>query len=360
MTRVSCYTCIKVAHWIIFIVMVTGFACIVFAHPGHHDVNKDDGLTEQSSTTLSQSAEYQAFTLHQANQIINTIRLLGSDKSQLNQLEDFLLSHPQASAEWLSMRARLAQYQHDFVAAEAFSLDAVTRNPNDISTQLLLTTIYNNLGEFDKAANVCLDLAGAIDHALVMACQLDAMFQKVPEQQKYTQLQAIVSAFVDHQHPQFDYIIEVLASMAVHLNDPEAALRHLGELELLDTPTSTIVLWADSQLALGRYQTLLTKLAPIAKQLPALDDAIMLRLAIAEKHSERVDSQYWQRLTDQRMQQRIADNHVDHGAVIAEYYLHLTDNPEQALTWAKANYKNAKALEDRRLLQRISLKIEGS
>ncbi|MEI8618842.1 hypothetical protein P4S63_22015 [Pseudoalteromonas sp. B193] len=71
--------------------------------------------------------------------------------------------------------------------------------------------------------------------------------------------------------------------MSYRLNNYKQALSHLQSVDLVQAPVSLIVLWADIQIALNQPQQVLNTLSVLLPDKGNLEDAILLRLSIAEK-----------------------------------------------------------------------------
>jgi hypothetical protein len=145
------------------------------------------------------------------------------------------------------------------------------------------------------------------------------------------------------------YVAEIQASIATFLEQYALADKILAPFINDNVPVSFWVLWADTKLAIGQAQTVLATLGPLVKHSSNQDDALLLRLAIAEKALD-VYAPVWLALVQKRVELREARNDKEHAFDIALYYLNFTTNKELALKWAQINWQQAKLKEDAVLL----------
>lgn len=250
------------------------------------------------------------------------------------------------------VKARLLQLYHQFDAASAL-LNDVTKSPaHSASAQLLLANIQVQMGQFEQARDTCSDLFGQVALIVTLTCTLDADFQSSPSRTTYTRLAALTATHATAPTPQMRWVYETLASMALQVDEPELARNHLKTIELSSAPVSLIALWMDTHIAERNPSAIFNRIAPMVAEQSSIDDAILLRLAIAEAQAG--DDKKWQ----QRMQQRVAirewreDN--EHAAQLARYYLDVAPDKDKALHFASLHFEHSKTATDAALLARAS------
>jgi hypothetical protein len=163
--------------------------------------------------------------------------------------------------------------------------------------------------------------------------------------------------------------------MATRLNKPVQAARWLDNFSPRIS-TNYLAQWADIQLTLGNSAEVLQTLAPVVDAAGVMDDALLLRLAIAEKslnlssevapatsdsrseqprslhESLNRDVSRWQALMQARVALREERGDREHAAQMARYYLDLRPDAERALHWAKLNTVSSREYTDNELLRR--------
>lgn len=104
--------------------------------------------------------------------------------------------------------------------------------------------------------------------------------------------------------------------------------------------------------AQGNYQTILNTLPTLVTDKQNLEDALLLRLAIAEQSYNEHSGNQWQTLMAQRVALRELRQDRFHASDLAHYYLDINKQPEKALYWAEINWQQAKLDADQQLLTR--------
>jgi len=137
--------------------------------------------------------------------------------------------------------------------------------------------------------------------------------------------------------------------MSYRLGNYKQALSHLQSVDLVNAPVSLIVLWADVHLALAQHTDVLNTLSALLPDKNNLEDAILLRLAIAEKKLNKTGKK-WQNLMAQRVTLRELRKDTFHASDLAKYYLDVQPNRDKALYWAHINWQQAKMSADEQLL----------
>ncbi|KXI27278.1 tetratricopeptide repeat protein [Paraglaciecola hydrolytica] len=273
---------------------------------------------------------------------------LFDDNHNLIAVEQSSFKKSQLNAMW----ARVLQHQHQFVLAQQLLDQAISLDPKNTNAILLKANVLLAQGSFEQSRQVCTQLLGAADLVITTACVLEANANLDKLTSSYQQLRTLLNNRAAHQ--QQDWLVQLAADMALRLAQPQAAAQWLElalnqEQPLTNKPLSFIVLWADVQLALQQDDKVLSVLATIVQHAGFKDDALLLRLSLAEKTTS---SQYWQNLLAERIELRLARQDSYHSAELARYYLDIQPNAEQALHWAQINWQKAKLPDDKNLLDR--------
>ena len=146
-----------------------------------------------------------------------------------------------------------------------------------------------------------------------------------------------------------------MADLAQRQQLTQQANEHLTGYPLTEMPVSYLALWADIQLSEQQNDSVLNKLGPIVLSSDSFDDALLLRLALAEQNiniSGNSTSTIWKNRLKQRIDIRLKRNDTAHAADIARYYLDIKPDQSKALYWAKINWQQAKLHADKRILER--------
>ncbi|WDE01616.1 hypothetical protein [Thalassomonas actiniarum] len=272
--------------------------------------------------------------------------------------------HQEPGIKSAYLYAKVLQREHQFSQALNVLTSLLEKAPRQANARLLQANILMVQGFYRKAKQSCLALTGHIALTAVAICALDAdsqaLGQKAGQQAQLRQnYQSLINLLAKDKQPEQAILLwanQVLAEMALRLNRPLAAQQHLKGVALSRAPVSLIALWADIELALGHHDLVLTKLPAFAiqAQTQRLPDAILLRLAIAEKNSkaQTANNYQWQVLMAERVKLRESRRENDHGAQLARYYLDVKPDNKKAKHWAVINYQQAKMASDRALLDR--------
>ncbi|MGO2476823.1 MAG: tetratricopeptide repeat protein, partial [Pseudoalteromonas sp.] len=258
-----------------------------------------------------------------------------------NQLKKLFSQSPSPQTGYLY--ARVLQREHQFDEALRITESVLNMDDSHINTRLLRANILMVKGEFNKAKKQCLTLLGIAATEIVTICTTDVLSQNGQLAQSYQSLKnsiPISKQTLNSQH--------LLAEMAFRLNKPSQALSHINNVELNQAPVSLVVLWADIQLALGAEQLILSTLPKLTNDPLNLEDALLLRLAIAEKNI--TDKNEWQQRMSKRVELRELRQDTFHASDLALYYLSIDKQTEKALYWANINWQQAKLDADKQLL----------
>lgn len=178
---------------------------------------------------------------------------------------------------------------------------------------------------------------------------------KAKLQDSYKALQLLARQQQSIPLAQQQWLIAVLAEQAEFLHQPKQARAWLEQLlfaaqsEL--APLPLWVKWAD--LTLKQDATLVYQKLQHLHQHQQLEDALLLRLALAEQ--QLAEGQEYQVLMQQRVSLREQRQDTLHSADLAHYYLRLAPDPKKALYYAGLNVQQAQEPDDQ-LLFTLALK----
>lgn len=247
--------------------------------------------------------------------------------------------------------ATVLQYYHQFSQAQQILNEIVQRQPDNESAWLMKANIHLVQGELAAAKRACLQLLGQGSLVISAACVLEVSAEQGLVEESYQQLQRIIQTAGEIQVEQNLWLNQILADLAQRQQLPQQALAHLAGYPLVQAPVSYLALWADIHLSQQQGQTVLDTLGPIVQASDSFDDALLLRLALAEQLSKSTGD-IWQQRLSQRIEIRLQRNDTAHAADIARYYLDIVPDSVKALHWAKINWQQAKLGPDLRLLKR--------
>lgn len=318
----------------------------------------DASTTTPSPDTVIANWPVKASAIRSANEAMDILlasRKLNQSESGIGQVKHYLAEQEargNLDPAHKLLKARVLQLHHQFDAASALLKDVAESPAQSASAQLLLANIQTQMGQFDQARDTCSDLFGQLALIVTLTCTMDAEFQSSPSRTTYTRLAAISATRATAPAAQMQWVNETLASMALQVGEPELARDHLKTIELSSAPVSLVALWMDTHIVERNPAAVLARIEPIIGGHNSIDDAILLRLAIAEAQAG--DDNTWQ----QRMQQRVAirewreDN--EHAAQLARYYLDVAPDKDKALHFASLHFEHSKTATDAALLARAA------
>ncbi|HEY6529708.1 MAG TPA: tetratricopeptide repeat protein [Cellvibrionaceae bacterium] len=265
-------------------------------------------------------------------------------------LAPVMAKHPASAEFWLTW-AQLLQHQHQFSSAKQALDEVFARDPHNVTASLLAARIALIQGNAAQAKRHCISLLGRSELVTVSACALEAASysDKASLQSSYAQLRQLATGtFADAE--QGIWLQQILADMALRLDQPQAALNHLTPMPA-QASVSLWSQWAGVQLALHNYEELLSTLGTLVRALSDQDDALLVRLALAEKRLS--PGEYnWQQLITEKIHLREQRGDTQHAADMCLFYLDISPDPQKALQWAKQNWQQAQEPADRILLAR--------
>ncbi|WP_220469769.1 lipopolysaccharide assembly protein LapB [Colwellia sp. MB02u-10] len=289
-------------------------------------------------------------------------------------LKPLLLAAPN-DLELQFYSATVLQHYHEFDQAQQLLSQILDLQPDHVGAWLMKANIHMVQGDLVAAKRACLQVLGQGSLLLSTACVLEVNAEQGQVAQSYQQLQRVVNMAGNIPREQHVWLKQILADLAQRQQLPEQAIQHLSDFPLAQAPVSYLALWADIHLEQQQGHIVLDKLGPIVLASDSFDDALLLRLALAEQadnsarnlasssasnSTSNLDKKVWQQRLSQRIEIRLQRNDTAHAADIARYYLDIAPDAIKALHWAKINWQQAKLGPDKRLLDRAMAKQNSS
>lgn len=287
-----------------------------------------------------------SLSINEIENLVNKSQFVGQTEHMQgilkNRLAEIYLNEPTPQVGYLY--ARVLQKEHLFNDAINIANSVLKITPDHSNTHLLLANLYMTQGQFKLAKQHCLALITRVSTLTASTCVLDVQSQHGNLLRSYQSLVKLTN-----NKPIGLNTKHVLAEMSFRLQNYTNALKHLENINLVNSPVSLIALWADIQLGLNKPQQVITKLSNLLKESHDLEDALLLRLAIAEKKLN--TKQYkWQNAMKQRVELREIRHDSFHASDLANYYIHVQPNKSKALYWANINWQQAKMNIDQALI----------
>lgn len=247
--------------------------------------------------------------------------------------------------------AQVQQHQHKFLLAQEILQKIFTREPNHIAANLLAARLQLIQGNPTAAQAYCLTLLGHADLLTLSACSLEARSYQGEKAlaESYAQLQQLLASQGLPDDERQLWVLQMLADMAVRLQLYTQAQDLLAKMSQPKS-LSAWVQWADIQLALNNNPLVAEKITDVIKQTSQLDDALLIRLVMAEK--KLTGESQWQMQLQKRIALREQRDDQAHAADLAIYYLDVSRDAKKALYWAERNWQDAREPGDKKLLVR--------
>ena len=259
--------------------------------------------------------------------------------------------------------ARIQQQQHDFDGALLSLETALQYEPKNINAHLIMARTLVILQKFDQAKESCSQLLASNDFLAASICNLEVTSHQGQIAENYDSLQKLLSGLRDND-PKKAWVLASLADMAVRQKRWQKAEAWL-DASFSDNDISVIIEWADVKLTLKKYQEVNSQLSAIVSRAPTSEDAILIRLAKAEKKLAQLEPKSstdtalpWLEQVSKRVALRELRQDTYHASDLAIYYLDLKLDVKKALYWAEVNWEQAKEYKDEALLMRAKLAAE--
>lgn len=246
--------------------------------------------------------------------------------------------------------ARIKQHKHDFTGAKKALEKALELQPKNINAHLIMARTHVIQQNYDQAKQSCGKLVTSGDFLSASVCNLEVASYQGKLEPSYSSLKKLVLGLPEG-HSKKVWVGAILADMAVRQGlwqESEAWL----DTYYNENDISTLIEWADVKLKLKKYQEVDTKLAAIVQRTPSSEDALLVRLALAEKHLNNDSEQVWKQRIKERVALREQRQDLYHASDMAMFYLDIEPNSEKALSWAQINWQQAREYKDQALLER--------
>ncbi|WP_395373312.1 tetratricopeptide repeat protein [Marinicella sp. W31] len=262
------------------------------------------------------------------------------------------INNSQDSEEWL-LWAQIMQHTHNFETAKAWLNKVLTVEPQQPQAHLLQAQIAVLEQDFDVAKSSCLRLLGGSDITTASVCLLQVASHQGQLLESYEKLSQVWSQMSDSDYRL--WVVLILSDMAERMGEPTLAEYWLEQMPLQDSSISHIQAWADIKLKNGQAQEVLSELHRLKKELPSLEDGLLLRLAMAQKYfnlAAKHNNNPWRQEVARKIRLREQRQDVHHAKDMALYYLEFTSDKKRALYWAEINWQQSKEYADTVVLQR--------
>jgi hypothetical protein len=249
--------------------------------------------------------------------------------------------------------AVIKQHYHRFEESKELLLTLLEAQPKNPNALLLLSNMYSVLGEHELAEKMCIRLISIAPQTFVATCVLNVRAQDGNLKSSLEQL----SVFLKNNDLSGDsneglaiWSAETLASLARANGELQRAQKILAPYTNKKVPVSFWVLWSDIELELDNPKQVRNHLESIVKNSQNQDDALILRLALAEQRLVPLKS-VWLEKVRARIDLRESRNDTEHAFDIALYYYFIEREYQKAHAWALINWDQAKLLDDKNLLK---------
>jgi len=266
---------------------------------------------------------------------------------------------------WITW-ARIQQQKHDFDGAIESLNNALKLEPKNINAHLIMARIHVIQQRFELANKSCIELINSGDLLAGSICKFEVASHQGLLKESYDSLKRLVSSLPETNSKKA-WAISNLSEMAARQElwqEREAWLDLIytendirereAWLDLIYTENdiSILVDWADAKLKLKKYHEVSNKLSAIVERAPSSEDAILIKLALAEKHLNNNETNIWKQRVKKRIELREKRGDLYHASDLAIYYLDIEPNSQKALKWAEINWQQAREYKDETLLIR--------
>jgi tetratricopeptide (TPR) repeat protein len=312
-----------------------------------------------ASWDTSQSINNTRVSLQNVEWHLQQSQYAGSSNLHLRQASlmlDKLLDTQAGQPEYWYYKARVLEHQHQFVLALQALDNAIELDETFVSAWLMKSNVLLIMGQNDKATKTCLSLVGLANIDIALACSLQTAKGTEQVKSAYTKLLPIVNR-IEYDTKNIPasnmWLVQLAADMATQLGLIQQSAAWMNTYPLEKTPISYMSQWADTQLELGQYENVLHRLGAIVQQAGYQDDALLMRLAMAEIKlmEDAKSSNKWQLAAKNRVTLRLQRNDTFHAADLSRFYLYIQPDFEQALFWAQQNLLQSQSHEDHALLK---------
>ena len=254
-------------------------------------------------------------------------------------------AQPNPPPEVLVLRATILQSTHRFSQALA-DLDLVLKtDPRNGQALITRATVLQVQGAFEEARKTCAQLAGLAADLVVRICMANVASLTGNARASYLSLRNAFESGGNADAALQDWILTVLAEMAVRLGDSAVAETHFRRaLALAPTDNYLLGAFADFLLDQERNEEVITLLKDKTRA-----DGLLLRYALALKNSQSpAATKAISELRDRFAAAAMRGDTV-HQREQSRFELQLMKNPKLALQLAQANWAVQKEPADARI-----------
>ena len=266
---------------------------------------------------------------------------LSSDRSsKLNK------SHTKAHILW----AKILQHRHQFEEAQQRLNVALEQDPKNINALLMKARIQIIQQQYNAAKKTCQQILATKDISSSSLCLWEVNSHLDQLSASYSTLKQ----FFLQGHYQNEYKLwatQLLAEMAVRLKRLDEAESWLDQ-GLAMNHSQYLSFWASIKLKKGKYSVVYHVLNPLLSSLKNPEDALILRIAIAEKHLKQGDD--WQKKVQEQIRLKEQRLDTEHAADFSIYYSEIEPNIEKVKYWAQENQKQPQDYSNKVLLKEWS------
>ena len=263
-------------------------------------------------------------------------------------------ARPNPPPEVLILRATILQSTHRFSQALA-DLDLVLKtDPRNGQALITRATVLQVQGSFEDARKTCAQLAGLAADLVVRICLANVANLTGNGRTSYLSLRNAFESSGNADAALQDWILTVLAEMAVRLGDSAVAETHFRRaLALAPTDNYLLGAFTDFLLDHGRNEEVIALLKDKTRA-----DGLLLRYALALKNSQSpAATKAISELRDRFAAAAMRGDTV-HQREQSRFELQLMKNPKLALQLAQANWAVQKEPADARIFLEAAAAID--
>ncbi|WAJ70438.1 tetratricopeptide repeat protein [Catenovulum adriaticum] len=337
--------------------LISGVSCLTVSAQSY--IPKDNDFVLDSWQVNSNKSNQTSASLTDIENLLEQAQYPGKSAYNVGRANALLKPHlkQDVSGKAWYLSARILQHQHQFQAALKDLDKSISKNKSLTSAWLLKANIHLALAQYSQARSACVSLLGQADMLTVASCSLEVESYQNKLKASYQQLTELVERYGLPDDESQVWILQILADMAHRLGQNKTAITWLEQYSEQLKPMSLLVLWSDIQLENNNAEAVDKQLSEVVNHAEFKDDALLLRLAIAEKQMN--TGTYWAEQTLARIQLRIQRNDRFHASEIARFYIDIAPNPSKALHWAEENWRMTKLAADKKLLE-AAVSMQGS
>jgi Tfp pilus assembly protein PilF len=251
------------------------------------------------------------------------------------------------------MRARLRQFNHQFASALIDIAQVLQHQANHPEALLLQASIYQVRGDYSQARSACQRLRSLSTLMLALACEAQVDGLNGQSDKALKTMSLLLPSVKNLDAGQQTWFYLALGDLAVRRGQLADAEQYYRRLDM-SSPAALSSL-SDVMLLQKRYAEVQKLLANYQQH-----DALLLRLAIAEKALKTSKAQALEQILQQRfaaLRLRGDNSHLREEALFAFY---VQDNASNALTLARANWQQQREPQDAEIYWLVAQKTQST